>query len=160
MKKIIRFLIVAFVVVCLILGGRYFYTKNLYVKPHDVVGQLIEEARNDKVSSSYILEERQWDSIKAASVFEIIREPINWEEFKGFVKHCDFGLTYDHGEATYELMKERYKDNHRYVDAVCFEYDPENGQELGVKDSYSLLVENINRSWVVVGVAKKVEGAK
>lgn len=137
------------------MGGLYFYIKNNYMKPHDVVGQLLEEARNDEKSSLYIIEESKWDSIKATSVFEEIRDPIRWEEFKDFVQQCNFGLTFDHGEATYEIMKERYKDKFRYVDVVCFQYDPENGQELGVKGSYTLLVEYIEQSWIVIGVAKK-----
>lgn len=149
-----------FIVICLFAGGQYFYIKNLYLNPHHVVEQILEEARNDKESSSYIVEESQWDSNKADSVFKNVREPINWHEFKGFVQQCKFELTYDNGEATYEIMKELYKDKHRYVGVVCFKYDPENGQELGVRDSYTLLVEYIDSSWTVVGVGKKAEETK
>ncbi|THE09133.1 hypothetical protein E1I69_23595 [Bacillus timonensis] len=159
-NKTIRFLTVMFIVFSLFVGGQYFYIKNLYTIPHHVVELILEEARNNEKESSYILEENKWASIKAASVFENVREPINWHEFKDFVQQCKFELTYDNGEATYEMMKERYKDTYRYVGVVCFEYDPENGQELGVRGSFTLLVEYIDRSWTVVGVGKKEEEMK
>jgi hypothetical protein len=47
-------------------------------------------------------------------------------------------------------MRKYYKDKHRTIGVICFEYNKENGQQIGL-NNINLLVEYIQDSWEVVG---------
>ena len=153
MKKLIGSLLLLVLLFILVLLGRYFYIKNVYVEPYKIVGEVVKEAENDSSTSMHLISEQEWNSISENSVYGIIRQPLDWEEFKEFVNSCKqprYSLVIDEGNATYDVMKKYYKDNYRSINVMCFEYNTENGQHIGLED-IKLKVEYIQDSWKVVG---------
>ncbi|MEH7238008.1 hypothetical protein [Bacillus sp. JJ1562] len=154
MKKIIGFILTFYLLASVLyLSGRYFYISKIYTEPFDIVGELVNEAKNDKSKSVHLIGEEEWEGISENSTFSKIRQPISWESFKEYVQNCEapaYSLSVDEGKASYDVMRKYYKDKHRTIDVVCFEYNKENGQQMGLKD-INLLVENIQGSWKVVG---------
>jgi hypothetical protein len=77
LKKIIGIILTS----CLLIGvfflaGRYFYIKNIYTEPFDIVGEVIKEAKNDKSKSVNLISEEEWETISESSIYSKIRQPI------------------------------------------------------------------------------------
>jgi hypothetical protein len=156
-KKKTGFVVAAILVIVIFSGARYSYIKNMYTKPHEVAGFVIQEALEDKVESEYLISEEQWIKLSEESIYKVIREPIDWNYFKDFVQKCErnahSSLLYNNGKATYQVMKDFYKDNNRRVTVECLDFNKENGDVLEVNNT-TLLMAQMNDSWKVVGKAR------
>ncbi|MFN7253433.1 MAG: hypothetical protein ACK4M9_22070 [Anaerobacillus sp.] len=157
-RKKTSFLVTAILVIVIFSGARYSYIKNMYTKPHEVAGFVIQEALEGKVESDYLISEEQWILLSEESIYKVIREPIDWDYFSDFVQECErnahSSLLYNNGKATYQVMKDFYKDHNRRVTVECLDFNKENGDVLEVNYT-TFLMEEINNSWKVVG---KVRG--
>ena len=153
MKKIIGIMLILVLLYSLVSLGRYYYIKSEYTEPYKMVGEFIKEAENDSSSSMHLISEQEWNSISEDSIFANTRKPLEWQEFKSFVYNCKkpkYSLVLDEGNATYDVMKMYYQENYRSINVMCFEYNTENGQHIGLED-IKLKVEYIKDSWKVVG---------
>lgn len=161
MKKIVGlFIVILFLTAFIFYGDKYItYSKmkDSYTEPYLIIEKLVEEAELDKKMSNYVVNEQDWNVISNDSVYRIIREPLDWIVFKKFVQECKpptYSLSYPNGSATSTVMEKYYKDNKRSISLKCFEFDKDNGEEIGVRNII-LLVQNINSEWKVVGIAKE-----
>ncbi len=160
MKKIFGlFAVILFLTAFIFYGGKYItysIMKDSYSEPYVIVEKLVQEAEQDKNMSDYIVNEQEWKKISNDSIYRIIREPLDWKGFKKFIQECKpptYSLSYPNGSATSTVMEKYYKDNKRSISLKCFEFDKDNGQEIGVRN-FILLMQNIKSDWKVVGIAK------
>ncbi|MBE4909860.1 hypothetical protein IMZ08_17635 [Bacillus luteolus] len=161
MKKIVGlFIVILFLTAAIFYGDKYItYSKmkDSYKEPYLIVENLVQEAEQDKNFSNHVLSEKEWRVISHDSVYRIIREPLDWKAFKEFVQECKrptYSLSYPNGKATLNVMERYYKDNMRSISLKCFEFDEDNGEEIGVRNII-LLMQNIKSDWKVVGIAKE-----
>lgn len=152
-KKIAKFIFFIIIIMLIFSGIRYLYIKNTYTKPYVVVDNVIQEALNDEIRSNYIITEEEWQLLSEDSAYKLIREPLNWIEFKEFVnesKESSHALLYNNGIATYKIMKNGYKNNQRIIIVQTIEYSEDNLDLISIKYT-NLLMQNINGSWKIIG---------
>ena len=152
MKKIISIILIILFSIGLFYGIKYLFIKSAYEKPRTIITEMIQEARDDRRNSMYIISENMWEEISEDSIYINTRRPLDWNEFKEWIQICKgplHSLTYD-GTAVLDIMRHRYKEPHRSISIICFEYDAINGDHIGYKQR-GILLQNIKGSWKVVG---------
>ncbi len=154
MKKrglvVLAFILIIFLI---FLSVKFINTKNAYTAPYKIVAKVIQDANQDTKESKYIVNNNDWQSVSQTSVFNELRAPLNWGEFKKFIQQCEgptYSLSFEDGNAEYKVMSQFYNVKHRIIGVTCFEYNKENGDHIGSK-SINLLLEDIEGSWRVVG---------
>ncbi len=138
--------------------ANYFYIKSAYAKPYEMVAMVVEEAKDDATKSLYVLTEEEWSFVSEESVFKNNREPIDWEEIKSFINHCEkpnHSLSILSGDATYGTMKHQNKEAYQVISITCLEYSKETNQHIR-SVVVQLFVEKIKDSWKVVGKPKSL----
>ncbi|QOR64869.1 hypothetical protein IM538_13525 [Cytobacillus suaedae] len=160
MKKIFGLFVVFLFLTAFIFYGEKYITyskmKDSYSEPYSIVEKLVQEAELDKNMSNYVVNEEEWKIISNDSVYRIIREPLDWKGFKRFVQECKpptYSLSYPNGSATSTVMEKYHIDNKRSISLKCFEFDKDNGEDIGVRNII-LLMQNIKSTWKVVGISK------
>ncbi|MCA1029727.1 hypothetical protein LCL95_01620 [Bacillus timonensis] len=161
MKRVVKISVFILLAIVLIYYGNtymtYYKMKNEFKEPYVLVEKMIEEAINNEEESSYSISEQEWTELSETSVYKRIRRPLDWSAFKGFVQACQpptYSLSYPNGNATSKVMENYYKENHRTTSVTCFEYNEENGDQIGVSQ-INLLMGKIKGSWKVVGVTQE-----
>ncbi|MBO8172317.1 MAG: hypothetical protein H0Z33_10540 [Bacillaceae bacterium] len=158
MNKIKRIAKLSLIVILIYVAGKYtyhLYIEYIYMKPNRIVEDMIEEARDNKSRSPYIMSEKEWQAFAHQSVFQHIRKPLAWSDFKTFVQQCQQpsrSLSYVRGAAPH-VIREHYRDNDRRNIVECSEYDSQDGDMIG-SESMTLLLEKVDGTWKVVGVAE------
>lgn len=154
MKKIFFVLLLIISVTILFLGVRYWYIKDNFTKSYKVAENVIQEALQDHSLSEYMISEEEWEIHSKDSVYEIVREPIDWSKFKEFVQTCEkqpqSSLLYSDGKATYKVMKSSYEETYNSIFIDCVDYSKENNDVIG-RNQIGLLLEKVNGAWKVVG---------
>lgn len=138
-------------------AGRYVYIQSAYSEPFTVASEVVEDAVRDLGGSAHLASGDEWAAVSETSSFRNIREPLDWAAFKAFVRGCgapNTALSVDSGKTAYRVMRQTYQDNHRIVGVACFEYDPDSGRLIGMKD-VNLLLEKIEDVWKVVGITRE-----
>ncbi|RXJ04514.1 hypothetical protein DS745_03785 [Anaerobacillus alkaliphilus] len=146
-----------FVVTILFFGGRYWFIKDTFKQPYKVAGMVVEEAHQDKRQSVHVITEEEWREHTENSVYKIIRQPLDWEEFKEYIQTCEkqkfSSLLYSDGKADYKVAKSKYKGTYNEVNIECIDYAAESNDVLEV-NYITLLLEKINGDWKVVGQSR------
>ncbi|MCT8138429.1 hypothetical protein H1D32_12150 [Anaerobacillus sp. CMMVII] len=159
-KNYILFPILLIGLILLIFVSRYFYMKYAFTQPYKIAGNVMQEALQDKSSSEYLLSEEQWNAALSRSVYKIVREPLQWNEFKEFIQKCErnefSSLLYSDGKATYQVIKSSYADIHTSINIDCIDYSKENN-EIIERNSVTLLLEKLDGSWKIVGKHRPLE---
>lgn len=155
MKKIFFVLLLIISVTLLFLGARYWYIKDNFTMSYKVAEKVTQEALQDHSHSDYMISEEEWELHSKDSVYDLVREPFNWDEFKEFVqtceKHSQSSLLYSDGKASYQVMKNSYQETHNSIYLDCVDYSKENNDVIG-RNQIGLLLEKVNGgAWKVVG---------
>ncbi|WP_349408284.1 hypothetical protein [Pseudalkalibacillus sp. SCS-8] len=152
-KKIsIVFIVIVFIGLT-IWFGRYFYIKNLYTKPYEMIDSVVYDAKVDSENSEYVISEKKWNTIKDESVFANARKTLDWKAFKEFINECEGPsktLNYNTGKATRNVMETNFKDDHMNHFITCDTFDPNNGNHIDSK-YVVLYTEKVAGEWKVVG---------
>lgn len=89
MKKNFFVLLLIISVTILFLGTRYWYIKDNFTMSYKVAGNVVQEALQNHSLSEYMISEEEWELHSKDSVYDLVREPFNLDEFKEFVQTCE-----------------------------------------------------------------------
>jgi hypothetical protein len=145
-KLTILLLIIVFLSISITIGVKS--VRNKFDEPCKVAEQFVQDAKLNKVMSSYLIEEKSWDSIQDKSIFRLIRKKLDWNDFKNKIQGKDVSsITIGEKYSLFHKLR-NLSINSMHMDVYIYD-------AMGVeKDFIPLLLERVDGNWVIVGIEK------